>query len=162
MTKPVQTIISTDVAEKMYDLIKSPDDTRDPEFLEDEEIINRLQSIKMSLQNHDETVKQNKNLQTSLRLKETELAELKKKPFFPYALNSGNMTDFGEFLLVSHAWFTIPNLPVQLGIVEVEWKSSGVRKMYLGAGAFGGKDFKRDVMAIALHGQKIKDLSNEF
>lgn len=82
MTKPVQTIISTDVAEKMYDLIKSPDDTRDPEFLEDEEIVKRLQSIKMSLQNHDETVKQNKNLQTSLRLKETELAELKKNRFF--------------------------------------------------------------------------------
>lgn len=162
MTKPVQTIISTDVAEKMYDLIKSPDDTRDPEFLEDEEIVKRLQSIKMSLQNHDETVTQNKNLQTSLRQKEKELKELKKKPFFPYSLNSGNMADYGEFLLVSHAWFTIPNLPVQLGIVEVEWKSSGVRKMYLGAGASGGKDFKSDVVSIALFGQKIKDSSDEF
>ena len=107
---------------------------------------------KMSLINHKETIWQNRQLQG-------ELSDLKSKPFFPYALNSGNRMDFGEFVLISHAWFTIPNLPVQLGIVEVEWKSSGIRKMYLGAGSTNGKDFKKDVLSIALYGQKIKDSS---
>lgn len=90
---------------------------------------------------------------------EKELKNLKEKPFFPYQLNSGNGMDFGEFVLISHAWFTISNIPIQLGIVEVEWKSSKARKMYLGAGSTNGKDFKKDVLSIALHGQKIKDSS---
>lgn len=90
---------------------------------------------------------------------EKELKKLKEKPFFPYVLNSGNNMDFGEFILISHAWFTISNIPFQLGIVEVEWKKSKVRKMYLGAGSTNGKDFKKDVLSIALHGQKIKDSS---
>lgn len=152
MTKAIQTIISTSVVQKMYDLISGIDDPRNPEYLEDEEIIKKLHSIQMSLRNHEEVITQNRNLQR-------ELNNLKQKPFFPYELNSGNGMDFGEFVLISHAWFTIPNLPAQLGIVEVEWKSSGIRKMYLGAGASGGKDFKKDVMSIALHGQKIKDAS---
>lgn len=152
MTKAIQTIISTNVAQKMYELIDDIDDPRNPEFLEDEEIIKKLHSIQMSLRNHEEVVNQNRQLQR-------ELNDLKNKPFFPYELNSGNGMDFGEFVLISHAWFTIPNLPAQLGIVEVEWKSSGLRKMYLGAGSSGGKDFKKDVVSIALHGQKIKDSS---
>ena len=152
MAKAIQTIISTSVAQKMYELIDDIDDPRNPEFLEDEEIIKKLHSIQMSLINHEEVVTQNRNLQR-------ELNNLKQKPFFPYALNSGNRMDFGEFVLISHAWFTIPNLPVQLGIVEVEWKSSGIRKMYLGAGSTNGKDFKKDVLSIALYGQKIKDSS---
>lgn len=152
MIKAIQTIISTSVAQKMYELIDDIDDPRNPEFLEDEEIIKKLHSIQMSLRNHEEVVTQNHNLQR-------ELNNLKQKPFFPYALNSGNRMDFGEFVLISHAWFTIPNLPVQLGIVEVEWKSSGIRKMYLGAGSTNGKDFKKDVLSIALYGQKIKDSS---
>lgn len=101
---------------------------------------------------YEQVVKQNVNLQN-------EIKTLKSQPFFPYKLNSGNNTDFGEFILISHAWFTISNLPAQLGIVDVVWKSSGVRKMYLGAGCSGGKDFKSDVLAVAMHGQKIKDLS---
>ena len=136
----------------MYELIDDIDDPRNPEFLEDEEIIKKLHSIQMSLRNHEEVIKQNRQLQR-------ELSDLKDKPFFPYTLNSGNRMDFGEFVLISHAWFTIPNLPVQLGIVEVEWKSSGIRKMYLGAGSTNGKDFKKDVLSIALYGQKIKDSS---
>lgn len=152
MTKTIKTIISTSVAQKMYELIDDIDDPRNPEFLEDEEIIKKLHSIQMSLKNHEEVIKQNHQLQG-------ELNDLKNKPFFPYALNSGNRMDFGEFVLISHAWFTIPNLPVQLGIVEVEWKSSGIRKMYLGAGSTNGKDFKKDVLNIALYGQKIKDSS---
>lgn len=152
MTKAIQTIISTNVAQKMYELIDDIDDPRNPEFLEDEEIIKKLHSIQMSLRNHEEVVNQNRQLQR-------ELNDLKNKPFFPYELNSGNGMDFGEFVLISHAWFTIQNLPAQLGIVEVEWKSSGLRKMYLGAGSSGGKDFKKDVVSIALHGQKIKDSS---
>lgn len=157
MTKSIQTIVSTNVIQKVYDLISKADDERDVQFLEDEEIINRLQTIKMSLLNHNDTVKQNRDLQGDLNAKNRELNELKKKPFFPYALNSGNNMDFGEFILISHAWFTISNIPFQLGIVEVEWKSSGVRKMYLGAGSTNGKSFKQDVLSIALHGQKIKD-----
>jgi len=152
MTEPLQTIMTTEVAREMYDLISRPDDTRNPEFLEDEEIIKRLKTVKLSLSNYDNVVHQNKNLQK-------ELNTLKKQPFFPYMLNSGNNQDFGEFYLISHAWFSITNFPIQLGIVEVEWKSSGVRKMYLGAGSTGGKDFNKDVLSIALHGQKIKDSS---
>lgn len=152
MVNRFQEVISKDVAEKLYDLVAKPDDKVSPESLYDEEIISRLHTIKMSLINHKETIWQNRQLQG-------ELSDLKSKPFFPYALNSGNRMDFGEFVLISHAWFTIPNLPVQLGIVEVEWKSSGIRKMYLGAGSTNGKDFKKDVLSIALYGQKIKDSS---
>ena len=152
MVNRFQEVISKDVAEKLYDLVAKPDDKVSPESLYDEEIISRLHTIKMSLINHEEVVTQNHNLQR-------ELNDLKNKPFFPYELNSGNGMDFGEFVLISHAWFTIPNLPVQLGIVEIEWKSSGIRKMYLGAGSTNGKDFKKDVLSIALYGQKIKDSS---
>ena len=152
MTKAIQTIVTSAVAREMYDLISRPDDTRKPEFLEDEEILKRINGIKLSLSNYDKVVHQNKDLQS-------ELNALKKMPFFPYALNSGENADFGEFYLISHAWFTIPNIPFQLGIVEVEWKSSGIRKMYLGAGSTNGKDFQKDVLSIALHGQKIKDSS---
>lgn len=155
MEKSLQTIVTTEVAREMYDLISRPDDTRNPEFLEDEEIIKRLKTIKLSLSNYDNVVLQNKNLQG-------ELNTLKKQPFFPYALNSGGNKDFGEFYLISHAWFSISNFPIQLGIVEVEWKNSGVRKMYLGAGSTNGKDFNKDVLSIALHGQKIKDSSEGF
>ena len=159
MTKSIQSIISTAVAEKMYDLISDPDDTRSPEYLEDEEIIKRLQTIKMSLQNHEGTVRQNQSLQGELNKKIRELEQLKEKPFFPYTMNDGGRTDFGEFYLISHAWFTIPNIQFQLGIVEVEWKTSGVRKMYLGAGNTNGENFNQDVRSIALYGQKIKDSS---
>lgn len=155
MTEPLQTIVTTEVARKMYDLISRPDDDQKPEFLEDEEILKRLNGIKLSLSNYYNVVSQNKNLQR-------ELNDIKKQPFFPYALNSGNYEDFGEFYLVSHAWFTIPNIPFQLGIVEVEWKCSGIRKMYLGAGSTNGKDFKKDVISVAMYGQKIKDASEEF
>ena len=159
MTKSIQSIISTTVAEKMYDLISDPNDNQSPEYFEDEEIIKRLQAIKLSLQNHEETVLQNRDLQGELNKKERELEQLKKQPFFPYAMNDGGRTDFGEFYLISHAWFTIPNIQSQLGIVEVEWKSSGVRKMYLGAGNTNGENFNQDVRSIALYGQKIKDSS---
>lgn len=98
---------------------------------------------------YDEVVKQNKNLQG-------EINALKKQPFFPYKLNSGHNMDFGEFVLISHAWFTISNLTEQLGIVEVEWKSSGERKMYLGKGDSNGVNFKADVLSIAQHGQKLR------
>ncbi len=159
MTKVTQTIVTTGVVQEMYKLISCPDNNMNPEFLEDEEIIKRLKAVRMSLLNHEETVIQNRNLQTELNKANKKLEELNRKPFFPYQLNSGNRTDFGEFYLISHAWFTISNFPIQLGIVEVEWKSSGVRKMYLGVGTSNGKDFKQDVLNIALHGQKIKDSS---
>ncbi len=159
MEKFSQTIVTTEVARAMYDLISHPDDGRSPEYLEDEEIIERLKAIKLSLCNHKETVQQNRDLQVELKDVKNKLEELSKKPFFPYILNSGNNMDFGEFILISHAWFTISNIPFQLGIVEVEWKQSNIRKMYLGAGASNGKDFKKDVLSIALHGQKIKDSS---
>ena len=159
MEKVFQVIISADVAQSMYDLVADVENPQKPEFWEDKEVIDRLRSIRMSLNNHEETVKQNRQLQQELNAKTKALKELKKRPFFPYKMNSGDNMDFGEFVLISHAWFTIPNLPVQLGIVEVEWKSSGIRKMYLGAGSTKGKDFKKDVLSIALYGQKIKDSS---
>lgn len=122
--------------------------------------IEQLESeLKQVTSQYNAVVQQNKNLQTELNQKKQQIKELQSKPFFPYALNSGNNADFGEFVLISHAWFTISNIPLQLGIVEVEYKRSGVRKMYLGAGLSNGKDFKKDVLSIALHGQKIKDSS---
>ena len=160
MEKIFQVIISADVAQSMYDLVADTNDNQKPEFWEDKEVIDRLRSIQMSLNNHEETVKQNRQLQQELNAKTKELEELKKRPFFPYKMNSGNNMDFGEFVLISHAWFTIPNLHEQLGIIEVEWKSSGVRKMYLGKGDSNGVNFKADVLSIALHGQKIKDSSD--
>lgn len=98
---------------------------------------------------YEQVVKQNVNLQN-------EIKTLKNQPFFPYELNSGNNTDFGEFILISHAWFTISNLSEQLGIIEVEWKATGNRKMYLGKGDSNGVDFRTDVLSIAQHGQKLR------
>lgn len=160
MEKVFQVIISANVAQSMYDLVADVNDPRTPEIWEDIEIIDRLRAIRMSLKNHEETVKQNRQLQQELNAKTKALEELKKRPFFPYKMNSGNNMDFGEFILISHAWFTIPNLHEQLGIIEVEWKTSGVRKMYLGKGDSNGVNFKADVLSIALHGQKIKDSSD--
>lgn len=157
MKKAIKTIVSANVACAMYNLISNPADTQKTEFLEDEEIISRMYAIEMSLKNYEKTVEQNRQLQQELNAKTKELEELKKRPFFPYEINSGNNMDFGEFILISHAWFTISNLHEQLGIIEVEWKSSGVRKMYLGKGDSNGTNFKADVLSIVLHGQKIKD-----
>lgn len=161
MTKSIQSIISTAVAEKMYELIADPEDTQKPEYLEDEEIIKRLQAIKLSLQNHEGTVQQNRDLQSRLSSREKELEKLKNAPFFPYIMNDGGRADFGAFYLISHAWFNITNFPILLGIVEIEWKDTGIRKMYLGAGSTNGKDFRQDVFGVALHGQKIKDSSED-
>lgn len=99
---------------------------------------------------YNEVVEQNKNLQG-------EINALKKQPFFPYKLNPGHNMDFGEFILISHAWFTISNLSEQLGIIEVEWKATGNRKMYFGKGDSNGVNFKTDVLSIAKHGQKLRD-----
>lgn len=115
-----------------------------------ESVIRELKaSNDQAVTQYDEVVKQNKNLQG-------EINALKKQPFFPYKLNSGHNMDFGEFVLISHAWFTISNLTEQLGIIEVEWKSSGERKMYLGKGDSNGVNFKADVLSIAQHGQKLR------
>lgn len=152
MVNRFQEVITKELYNEVYNLVEKDDDFQNPKKIDDEEVLKRLKLIKLSFENHNEIVKQNQQLQSELRA-------LKERPFFPYELNSGNGLDFGEFILISHAWFTISNLPAQLGIVEVEWKTSGARKMYLGAGCSGGKDFKSDVLAIALHGQKIKDSS---
>ena len=104
---------------------------------------------------YNSIVNQNRSLQK-------ELNEIKKKPFFPYTMNDGGRIDFGEFVLISHAWFTISNLPFILGIVEIECLPTGTRKMYLGYGSSDGKDFKKDVLDIVLHGQKIHDSYEGF
>lgn len=152
MVKELSSKFYEEMTSGLWSLLKASDDKVALFGLGEKEITKRFNALKMSFKNHVEIVKQNQQLQSELRT-------LKDRPFFPYELNSGNRTDFGEFYLISHAWFTISNLPAQLGIVEVEWKTSGVRKMYLGAGCSGGKDFKSDVISIALHGQKIKDSS---
>lgn len=152
MAKELSNQFYNKMTSNLWSLLERIDDKVALFGLGEKEILKRFNALKMSFQNHNEIIKQNQQLQSELRT-------LKERPFFPYELNSGNGLDFGEFVLISHAWFTISNLPAQLGIVEVEWKSSGVRKMYLGAGCSDGKDFKSDVLAIALHGQKIKDSS---
>ena len=135
------------------------DDGQSWEDLSDEELFRRFNGLKLSLQNHEETVQQNRNLQTQLTTKEAELKKIKEAPFFPYVMNDGGRAEYKEFYLISHAWFTIPNLPALLGIVEVEWKSSGIKKMYLGVGSTNGKNFNKDVASIVFYGQKIKDSS---
>jgi hypothetical protein len=97
---------------------------------------------------YDKVVEQNHDLQT-------ELKNTKEAPFFPYPLNDGNRADFGEFYLISHAWFTFLNTADYVGVIEVEFKDvSKSRKMYIGIGK--GKDISVDVMNIAHYGQKIK------
>ena len=157
MKKKFQVVILEDIAKPMCGLIYEVDNSLNPKFWKDKEMVDRLRAIQISLNNHEETVEQNHQLQQELNAKTKELEELKKRPFFPFRMNSGNNMDFGEFILISHAWFTIPNLHEQLGIIEVEWKSSGIRKMYLGKGDSNGTNFKADVLSIALYGQKIKD-----
>ena len=127
------------------------------EDLSDEELTRRFNGLKFSLQNHEETVRQNRNLQRELQNAKNKIDELNSKPFFPYRMNDGGRADFGDFILISHAWFTVSNFPLTLGIVEVEWKSDKSRKMYLGVGSSNGKNFNQDVLSIALHGQKIKE-----
>ena len=60
MEKVFQVIISADVAQSMYDLVSDVENPQKPEFWEDKEVIDRLRSIRMSLNNHEETVKQNR------------------------------------------------------------------------------------------------------
>lgn len=97
---------------------------------------------------YEAVVKQNKSLQS-------EIKTLKEAPFFPYALNDGKRIDFGEFYLISHAWFSFLNTTDTIGIVEVEYKDTNhSRKMYMGIGT--GGDWTADVLKIAQYGQKIK------
>lgn len=156
-----QRIISKCVADKIYELVSNPDDKVNPEFLEDEEIIARLQTIKLSLLNHNETVQQNRNLQGELNKANSKLEEIKKKPFFPYPLNSGNNADYGAFILISHAWFSFLNTAQQVGIVEVQYKNDGRRVMYVGitTPVATEEGFNNSVLEIAQFGQKIKDSS---
>lgn len=97
---------------------------------------------------YNKVVEQNHDLQT-------EIKNTKEAPFFPYQLNDGNRADFGEFYLISHAWFTFLNTVDCVGVIEVEHKDvSKSRKMYIGIGK--GKDISVDVLNIAQYGQKIK------
>ena len=125
----------------------------------------------LCVKNHDETVEQNRQLQTELnkandkiKTLENEIKKLKNLPFFPYPMNSGGRQDYGEFYLISHAWFSCMQERQQVGIVEVEWKADGRRCIYLGIGSgIPNPDmFNFDVRKIALYGQKIKDSNDGF
>ena len=134
------------------------------EELPDEVVEKRFQTLRLALTNHDETVKQNRDLQSELNNTKKELNELKNKPFFPFPMNSGDGLDFGEFILISHAWFSFLNTLQQIGIVEVEYKAQKRRVLYVGitnpiATAEG---FKKSVLEIASFGQKIKDSGDGF
>lgn len=129
------------------------------------ELENEIATLKLSVKNRDEIITQNKSLQTELRNAEVEIAALNEKikkleelPFFPYPMNSGGRKDYGEFYLISHAWFSCMAETKQVGIVEVEWKTGG-RCIYLGIGSGVANPgmFDYDVKKIALYGQKIKD-----
>lgn len=130
-----------------------------------EELKNEIKTLKLSVQNRDEVIVQNRNLQTELRNAEIKIATLNEKikkleelPFFPYPMNSGGRKDYGEFYLISHAWFSCMLETKQIGIIEVEWKKGG-RCIYLGVGSgiANPNMFDYDVKKIALFGQKIKD-----
>jgi len=140
------------IAKAVWELISSPDDDELPIALGQEETLKRLHAVKLSLQNHKETVKQNQSLQKSLN-------ELKERPFFPYPLNSGNRQDYGEFYLISHAWFSFLNTSQQIGIVEVEYKHDKHRAMYIGIthAVPTPEGFRASVLCIAQYGQKIRD-----
>lgn len=131
------------------------DETDEPLKLNIEDTIKVLTGVKLSIKNHEETIAQNRDLQSEIKTKNDKLAELEKRPFFPYPMNDGNMADFGEFYLVSHAWFHSLNESRQIGIIEIQTKSTDERKIYLGMSK-GLSDFKQDVLNIAQYGSKIK------
>lgn len=144
----------------IFKKIKNGNEISDCEFMQSnalpieifrayEEKIRGLEKINndASIQ-YDKVVEQNRDLQTDLKNK-------KEAPFFPYPLNDGGRTDFGEFYLISHAWFSFLNTPDLVGIVEVEYKDvSNTKKMYIGIGK--GKDLSVDVMNVTQYGQKVK------
>lgn len=123
-----------------------------------EKLQKEIQAMRLSVQNHDETVKQNRDLQTELKNAKDKIKELESRPFFPYQMNDGGRKDYGEFYLISHAWFSFINTTQQVGIVEVEWKS-GSHCLYigLGSGVPNLKMFDFDVKNIALYGHKLKE-----
>ena len=134
------------------------------EELPDDVVEKRFQTLKHALTNHDETVKQNRDLQSELNNTKRELEELKNKPFFPFPMNSGGGLDFGEFVLISHAWFSFLNSLQQVGIVEVEYKTQNRRVVYIGItnSTATPEGFKKSVLEIAKFGQKIKDSGDGF
>lgn len=159
--------LTREIAVKEYvELLKKDDETfGDALKMSIEEQYSRLKAIRLSLQNHEGTVQQNRNLQQELQNKEKTIKKLKERPFFPYPMNDGGMTDFGEFYLVSHAWFSFLNTTQQVGIVEVEYKTPDKsRKIYVGiaSGDPTAECFNQSVLSIAKYGQKIKDSSDEF
>lgn len=111
-----------------------------------EEKIRGLEKENQSVVNqYNKVVEQNKSLQKQI-----------KAPFFPYPLNDGGRADFGEFYLISHAWFTFLNTPLQIGIIEVEYKTLDKKRvMYIGIAH--NNEFSIDVLNIAQYGQKIKE-----
>lgn len=146
----------------MMALLES-DDGVSWEDLLDEVLEARFETLKLSISNYNNVVQQNKSLQTQLNETTAALEKLKEKPFFPYLMNSGNMADFGEFYLVSHAWFSFLDEKQQIGIVEVEYKNqNGRRVMYMGItkGEPTQEGFVQSVLKIANYGQKIKDSSD--
>ena len=125
----------------------------------------QIKEMRLSVQNHKETIQQNRCLQSELRKANDEIIrlqnkikELEKRPFFPYPMNDGRRKDYGEFYLISHAWFSFLNTTQQVGIVEVEWKS-GNHCLYigLGSGVPNLKMFDFEVKNIALYGHKLKE-----
>lgn len=149
-----QANIQIEVLSKVLRLVETDDGIPGTE-LSDEEVLKRLQYIHLSLQNHNDTVQQNKSLQRENALMKNEINKFRNKPFFPYPLNNGNRTDFGDFYLISYAWFNSLNTTDIVGIIEVEYKTNDrPRKMYIGIGK--GKDITADVLSIATYGQKIK------
>ena len=68
-----------------------------------EKLQKEIQAMRLSVQNHDETVKQNRDLQTELKNAKDKIKELESRPFFHYQMNDGGRKDYGEFYLISHA-----------------------------------------------------------
>lgn len=106
-----------------------------------------LKKLEFTAAHYEKVVEQNQQLQQQIK-------EMKQKLFFPFSANSGNRKDYGEFYLISHAWFAFLNDSVTVGIIEVEYKSPKPhRKVYLGIGR--GDNFDRDVSNIAQYGQLL-------
>ena len=93
------------------------------EELPDEVVEKRFQTLRHALTNHDETVKQNRDLQSELNNTKRKLEELKNKPFFPVPDEFGRRVGLWRIYTNFACVVQFLNTLQQIGIVEVEYKA---------------------------------------
>lgn len=135
---------------KAYDALMDLICIKDDEALDvsEELIVNRIDTIKLALNNHNETVKQNQNLQQSVR-------DLQKYDIRELPANDIDLEISENVKAVKYSFYTFLNSYLSIGLIKVidTRLQNRVSKMYLGLAQ--GSDFKADVANIVLYGQKI-------